>query len=110
MDLFAIICTTCKSRLRVREEGAIGQILACPNCGGMVMVKPPPNWSAGTQAKLDEPTITEVMAAGPKGDQPLGASAFEAVEDLLSDAPPRMHTPPSPSGPPAAPQTHPAGG
>ncbi len=93
MDLFAITCTTCKSRLKVREEGAIGQILACPKCGGMVMVKPPPNWSAGTQAKLEEPTITEVVSAGPRVDQTSGASAFEAVEDLLSDAPPRTQTP-----------------
>jgi DNA-directed RNA polymerase subunit RPC12/RpoP len=95
MDLFAITCTTCKSRLRVREEGAIGQILACPKCGGMVMVKPPPNWSAGTAAKMDEPTISEVVSAGPPVDATIGASAFEAVEDLLSDAPPRMHTPPA---------------
>jgi hypothetical protein len=95
MDLFAITCTTCKSRLKVREEGAIGQILACPNCGGMVMVKPPPNWSAGTAAKMEEPTISEVVPAGPRFDQTAGASAFEAVEDLLSDAPPRMQTPPA---------------
>jgi DNA-directed RNA polymerase subunit RPC12/RpoP len=42
MDLFSITCTTCKSRLKVREEAAVGQILACPKCGGMVMVKAPP--------------------------------------------------------------------
>ena len=93
MDLFAITCTTCKSRLKVREEGAIGHILACPKCGGMVMVKPPPSWSGGTEAKLDEPTISEVIAPGPKVNLTVGASAFEAVEDLLSDAPPRMQTP-----------------
>ena len=34
MDLFAITCTTCKSRLRVRDPAAVGQILACPKCGG----------------------------------------------------------------------------
>src|SRR5262245_25976429 len=102
MDLFAIHCTTCKSRLRVREEGAIGHILACPKCGGMVMVKPPPSWSAGTEAKLDEPTITEVISPGPKVNLTAQASAFEAVEDLLSDAPPRMQTPAPVAPPPPA--------
>ena len=110
MDLFTITCTTCKTRLKVREEGAIGQILACPKCGGMVMVKPPPNWRRGTQARLDEPTISEVVSAAPRFDQTAGASAFEAVEDLLSDAPPRTHTPSPPaasapaSNPPAKPR------
>jgi len=105
MDLFAINCTTCKTRLRVREEGAIGQILACPKCGGMVMVKPPPNWSAGTQAKSEEPTITEVVTAGPRPDQTAHASAFEAVEDLLADAPPRAAAPrpAAAAAPPASP-------
>ncbi len=40
-DSFAITCTTCRSRLRVKDRSAIGQILACPNCQSMVMVQAP---------------------------------------------------------------------
>ncbi len=34
MEPFAIQCATCKARLKVRELAAVGQILACPKCGG----------------------------------------------------------------------------
>jgi hypothetical protein len=44
MDLFAIQCTTCGARLKVRSASAIGQIVACPKCQSMVHVAPPPGW------------------------------------------------------------------
>jgi DNA-directed RNA polymerase subunit RPC12/RpoP len=114
MDLFSITCTTCKSRLKVREQAAIGQILACPKCGGMVMVKPPPNWSAGAAENADLPTATEVVSAAPPLNQTIHNSAFEALDELLSDAPPRIRPPsaaspqataPPGSAPPAPPAT-----
>src|SRR5437667_12786149 len=94
MDLFSITCTTCKSRLKVRDQAAIGQILACPKCGGMVMVKPPPSWSEGSVAQSEMPTVTEMMAAAPLVQHTAHQSAFDAVDELLSDAPPRV-TPPA---------------
>src|SRR5690349_12794100 len=108
MDLFSITCTTCKSRLKVREQAAIGQILACPKCGGMVMVKPPPNWSSGAAENAELPTATEVMPPPPQLNQTIHNSAFEALDELLADAPPRMRppagaAPPAASGPPTVP-------
>lgn len=44
MDTFAISCTTCRAKLKVRNLAAVGQILACPKCGSMVQVVPPPDW------------------------------------------------------------------
>lgn len=41
MKPFSILCTTCQARLRVRDRSAIGQILACPKCGSMVLVEQP---------------------------------------------------------------------
>src|SRR6187401_1885935 len=99
MDLFSITCTTCKSRLKVREESAIGQILACPKCGGMVMVNPPPGWKKGEpmpaaaapQSSSALPITTVVEMRRP--DETLGDSNFDAVDDLLSEAPPKIRTP-----------------
>lgn len=93
MDLFSIVCTTCKTRLRVRDPSAVGQILACPRCGGMVMVKPPPHWS-GEAVRSDLSTATGLVTAPPPPDQTVGSSAFDAIEELLADAPPRQ-TPPA---------------
>ena len=95
MDLFAITCTTCKSRLKVRDPAAIGQILACPKCGGMVMVKPPPAFNEASEQKSDLPTATEVEGPALRFDQTVDSSAFDVLEDLLSDSPPKVQQPPS---------------
>lgn len=60
MELFAIHCATCNARLKVRELAAIGQILACPKCGSMVQVAPPPGWVA--------PAAGTVASPGDSGD------------------------------------------
>jgi hypothetical protein len=44
-DLFSILCTTCKTKLRVRDAAVIGQILACPKCSSMVLVEAPAGWA-----------------------------------------------------------------
>src|SRR5436853_2792881 len=93
MDLFAITCTTCKSRLKVRDPAAVGQILACPKCGGMVMVKPPPAYVDAADQKSDLPTATEVEGPALRLDQTFDSAAFDAVEELLSDAPPKVQSP-----------------
>jgi hypothetical protein len=108
MDLFTIICTTCKSRLKVRDQGAIGQILACPKCGGMVMVKPPPAFHEASEQRSDVPTATELSSpSGPRFDQTLDSAAFDVVDELLSDAPPKFQQPPSATPPPAGPSSSP---
>ncbi|MDR0392071.1 MAG: hypothetical protein LBH59_09200 [Planctomycetaceae bacterium] len=40
-SLFSIQCTTCNAKISVKSEILIGQILACPRCGGMVLVERP---------------------------------------------------------------------
>ena len=96
MDLFSIICTTCKSRLRVREQGAIGQILACPKCGGMVMVKAPDGWEPGKpfapRGPEPVPGITAVVEMK-KSDATPSEANFEAIDDTLAAAPPRPKRP-----------------
>ena len=92
MDLFSLTCTTCKSRLKVRDEAAIGNILACPKCGGMVMVKPPPGWQKGMPLPPPEPYETPGTTAVVEPRKPadtLSDSNFDAVDDVLAGAPPR---------------------
>jgi predicted RNA-binding Zn-ribbon protein involved in translation (DUF1610 family) len=95
MDLFAIICTTCKSRLRVREEGVIGQILPCPKCGGMVMIKAPEGWEPGKPLPPPRPEppagLTAVVEMKRKDDTSSDAD-FDEIEDILANAPPKPRT------------------
>lgn len=116
MELFAITCTTCKSKLKVRDPAAIGQILSCPKCGGMVMVKPPPAFSEATEQKSDLPTATEVEQPVLRFGETPASSAFDVLDELLSDAPPRAQQPrpaapkESTSAPPPVPKPRFVGG
>ena len=53
--LFTISCTTCRARLKVRSEEALGAILECPKCGSMVQVVPPPGWKPPQPAPPETP-------------------------------------------------------
>ncbi len=53
--MFTIRCTTCEARLGVKDETLIGQILACPKCGSMVLVAPP------NEEKKSEPREPELI-------------------------------------------------
>lgn len=58
MESYSITCTTCRAHLRVRGREAVGQILACPKCGSMVLVQPPPG------AASSDPTAPAAATAG----------------------------------------------
>lgn len=46
MELFSVPCITCRAKIKVRHASAVGQILACPRCGGMVQIVAPEGWKA----------------------------------------------------------------
>jgi hypothetical protein len=73
----------------------------------MVMVKPPPAFNEASEQRSDLPTATEVEAPAAKFNQTLHSSAFDVLEDLLSDAPPKVPSAPASGAaktPPATPQ------
>lgn len=78
MELFSIQCTTCGTRLKVRNLAAIGQILSCPKCQSFVEVKAPPGWTppapepAAAPATSADPAAPAPAAAGTPGEQPAG--------------------------------------
>lgn len=95
MEPFSIHCTTCKTRLKVRDASAIGQILACPKCGGLVMVKePPPPGSLPSDSAETRPDISTVRPVAPyrPGDT-LPVGDFDDIDAILSGAPPRPRDP-----------------
>ena len=65
---FSLHCTTCQTRLRVRDARAIGKILPCPRCGSMVLIDGPmlatakdalPAASCETADRLPQPAASE---------------------------------------------------
>ena len=57
MELFKVICVTCKSKLSVRNEALIGQIVGCPKCGSMVEVARPAAAVAALDAASTDSTV-----------------------------------------------------
>jgi hypothetical protein len=53
--IFSITCTTCRARLAIRSESAIGAILECPQCQSMVQVEPPSDWKPAAPSVVAPP-------------------------------------------------------
>jgi hypothetical protein len=97
--LFTINCTTCNARLSVRDQGVIGEILACPKCQSMVLVEPPPGWNGGEpskpQAAASDPTHKRTVRSA--ADATFGAASLlsgkahsertPAAEERIADSP-----------------------
>ncbi len=74
-SLFSISCDTCAARLKVRNASAIGQVLACPRCGSMVMVEAPDGWVAPARPASEplprrprDPNDSQATLSGEFGD------------------------------------------
>ncbi len=90
-DGFFTTCTTCSSRLKVRDQAAIGQIFACPKCGSMVLVAAPegmevlPDGESPEQiadAPVDSDAAADWETAAPKTNTnwlAIGAGAFATL-------------------------------
>ena len=72
--MFSITCRTCAAKLKVKNTAAIGQRLACPKCGEMVEVLPPPGWTPPP-----EPEVSESASV----DRSFAAGDFEDIDQLI---------------------------
>ncbi|WP_425618492.1 hypothetical protein NA78x_002199 [Anatilimnocola sp. NA78] len=102
MEAFSLTCTTCKSRLKVRDAAAIGQIMACPKCGSMVLIKQPAPGSPASASSDAGDTRSDLsgsfrpqvpVAPSFPLNTPINTSAFDDVDELLGNAPPRSMVP-----------------
>jgi hypothetical protein len=77
VELFTIQCTTCRARLKVKDESAIGDILACPKCGSMVQVVPPVGWKRASAS--DVIPLAAVVPLAPQIQTPVAAKSKAAA-------------------------------
>ena len=102
MELFAISCTTCQARLKVRDPSAIGKILACPKCGSMVQVAAPSGWTPPSAE-----TINKIAAEASSGNtvahiKPMLPRADAPSVPRTEPSQPADATPPEPAQEPIA--------
>ena len=100
MAHFSIECTTCQSRLLVRDLSAIGQILACPKCSGMVQIEPPAGWSPDASATAANAEATIATPPAQSSAAPVAEPAASAPAE--TNAQPAKTAPQSPPSAPTA--------
>ena len=69
MESFTIQCTSCESRIRVRNPNMIGQIANCPKCGSMILIAAPQQITVDSGNPTDSVAVTR--EALPKPDESL---------------------------------------
>lgn len=100
MELFSVICTTCQSRLKVRDRAAIGQILACPKCQGMVLVQPPAGWTDPGESATEQATSSTPVPVSESSINIAAASTTAIAASTFDDAA-ALFSPAEPAPPPA---------
>ncbi len=105
-SLFSISCNTCAVRLKVFSESAIGQVLACPRCGSMVLVEPPEGWVAPVRQagvpgpkQSRDPDDSQATLSGEFDDLRDAATATQPAQRRRSVAPASVTPPLHSDGP-----------
>ena len=90
MELFSVACITCRAKIKVRHVSAIGQILACPRCGGMVQITAPDGWKppADTGPATREPALKKSTTEKPATDR---SPSEQAAPNSGDAAAPQMY-------------------
>ena len=89
---FQIRCTTCESKLAVRNAALLGQVLACPKCGSMVHITRQENQDATPFSETVSPTppIMPIAVAPPVLDSIIPPVDFD---DTAEGEPPILRRP-----------------
>ncbi len=96
MEPFTLTCTTCQARLKIVDASAIGQIHACPRCGGMVKIAAPATGGASSKSPAagdpeTKPTavvsaLTGTLSPSASDATPASAAAPRSLRDIAADA------------------------
>ena len=79
---FIVVCTSCESIIEVRNAELIGQIVACPKCGGMVLIEMT-SQSRPTSTQTPDQTRQSLPASGQTPGQtplPSQATGFQTTD------------------------------
>ncbi len=68
MDSFTVQCTSCQSRIRVRNPKLVGQIAQCPKCGSMIMISAPQRILVESGNATDSVAVTREALPQPAED------------------------------------------
>jgi hypothetical protein len=85
VELFSVACITCNARIKVRSTSAIGQILACPRCGGMVQIEPPAGWKPPPEVATPKSPAPAAKPAPQPPSTATGGSPVYTAEPVADD-------------------------
>lgn len=95
MSAFRVQCETCQSWLKVRDEGFVGEVHACPKCGSMVLIAAPTEApsTGSTAARRPAPPVMAVMSDTLEATEPPPSGVEALASAPASSSPPEMVAP-----------------
>lgn len=79
--MLTVVCTTCNAKIAVKDEALIGQIVACPKCGGMVLIEAPPS-ATSPDSPSDAPPVSPPVPRSPDSPGPAMPSGVPVPPEL----------------------------
>ncbi len=79
---FIVVCTSCESVLEVRNPELVGQIVACPKCGSMVLIEPTNQSRQSASQPVAHAPISELPAPTPVTSATHDATHSEIISEF----------------------------
>ncbi len=80
---FRIGCPSCETVFEVTDQNLVGQIIACPKCGGMILIEPPNENTTSSNETADDLVVQQVSVEK-KDDYPVGGDKYNFVDSTAS--------------------------
>ena len=100
--LFSVVCPTCEAKIGVHDKRLLGQLVQCPKCGSIVLLRPPKEDAKSQNSSESENTSIEKKENAPPQHSGTNTQPLTKKEDKNS-APPLPGRAPTPAPPPSVP-------
>lgn len=92
VEPFTVQCSSCQSRIRVRNPSLIGQLVNCPKCGSLVLVAAPQQILVDSPGgtTTDSMSLTKDALPTPDSNWPLPDSADDLANAAAVPLPPPL--------------------
>lgn len=93
--LFSVVCPTCEAKIGVHDKRLIGQLVQCPKCGSIVLLRPPKEDAKSQNSSESENKPVETKEPAPPQHPGVNTQPLTRREDRNAAPPLPSHAPTS---------------
>ncbi|MBR0238358.1 MAG: hypothetical protein IJQ39_09735 [Thermoguttaceae bacterium] len=91
--LFSVVCPTCEAKIGVHDKRLVGQLVQCPKCGSIVLLRPPKDDAKSQNSSESENTSVETKETAPPQHPGANTQPLTKREDRNAQPPLPNHAP-----------------